>query len=60
LEVSLPFFPAPWLPNRANNARTLKASADGRLRIVAAAKVKRRLLRSVGRVALRAANYAGN
>ncbi|AUT75567.1 DUF1488 domain-containing protein [Paraburkholderia hospita] len=48
-----------WLPAGANDARTLKAFADGRLRIMAAAE--RRLLRSVGApVALTAADFAGN
>jgi hypothetical protein len=46
-----------WLPAGANEVRTLKAFADGRPRIMAAAE--RRLLRSAGvAVALTAAEFA--
>ncbi|SKC45784.1 DUF1488 family protein [Paraburkholderia hospita] len=46
-----------WLPAGANDARTLKAFADGRLRITAAAE--RRTLKSAGApIALSAADFA--
>jgi Protein of unknown function (DUF1488) len=46
-----------WLPAGANDARTLKAFADGRLRIMAAAE--RRTLKSAGApLALTAADFA--
>ncbi|MGF6924346.1 DUF1488 family protein [Paraburkholderia sp. 40] len=47
-----------WLPAGANQARTLKAFADGQQRITAA--IERRMLKTGGvRIALTATDFAG-